>query len=67
VRDNGPCLAQETLGRLFEPFHTTKPVGQGLGLGLALSHAIVESFGGRLEGRNAAGGGAEFCVRLAAT
>ncbi|MBC5767329.1 sensor histidine kinase [Ramlibacter albus] len=66
VHDNGPGLAQEALGRLFEPFHTTKPVGQGLGLGLALSLTIVESFGGRLEGRNAADGGAEFSVRLEA-
>ena len=51
---------------LFEPFFTTKPVGQGLGLGLALSLAIVEGFGGRLEGRNAEGGGAEFRLVLEA-
>ena len=66
VRDNGRGIADEALAHLFEPFHTTKPPGQGLGLGLALSLAIVESFGGRLQGRNLGEGGAEFSVTLQA-
>ena len=66
VQDNGPGMSEETLAHLFEPFHTTKPAGQGLGLGLALSLAIVEGFGGRLAGRNLPGGGAEFSVTLEA-
>ena len=66
IRDAGPGIPAEVLPRLFEPFFTTKPVGQGLGLGLALSLAIVEDFGGRLEGRNAEGGGAEFRLMLEA-
>lgn len=66
IRDCGPGIAPQTLARLFEPFHTTKPVGEGLGLGLALSLAIVESFGGRLQGRNLPEGGAEFSVILEA-
>jgi two-component system C4-dicarboxylate transport sensor histidine kinase DctB len=66
VQDNGAGIAEETLAHLFEPFHTTKPAGQGLGLGLALSLAIVEGFGGQLAGRNLAGGGAEFSVTLQA-
>ena len=66
VRDNGRGIADEALAHLFEPFHTTKPPGQGLGLGLALSLAIVESFGGRLQGRNLPEGGAEFSVTLQA-
>jgi two-component system C4-dicarboxylate transport sensor histidine kinase DctB len=66
IRDFGPGIAESVLPRLFEPFHTTKPVGQGLGLGLSLSLAIVESFGGKLEGRNLEGEGAEFSVVLEA-
>lgn len=66
IRDFGPGIAESVLPRLFEPFHTTKPVGQGLGLGLSLSLAIVESFGGKLEGRNLEGEGAEFSVLLEA-
>lgn len=66
VRDHGPGIPPEVMAHLFEPFHTTKPVGQGLGLGLALSLAIVEGFGGKLEGRDLDGEGAEFCVTLEA-
>lgn len=64
VRDHGPGIAEAVLPHLFEPFYTTKPVGEGLGLGLAISLAIIESFGGQLEARNAEGGGAEFSVLL---
>ena len=46
------------------PFHTTKPVGQGLGLGLSISYGIVQSFGGQITGANAKEGGAIFTVRL---
>lgn len=67
IRDSGPGIAAEVAPRLFEPFFTTKPVGLGLGLGLALSRTIVEGFGGTLEGANVVGGGAEFCITLAAT
>jgi two-component system C4-dicarboxylate transport sensor histidine kinase DctB len=64
VRDHGPGIPEAVLPHLFEPFYTTKPVGEGLGLGLAISLAIIESFGGQLEARNAEGGGAEFSVLL---
>ena len=64
IRDHGPGVAPEVLPHLFEPFYTTKPVGEGLGLGLAISLAIVEGFGGRLEARNRADGGAEFAIIL---
>jgi len=66
LRDEGPGLPPEVQAHLFEPFYTTKPVGEGLGLGLAISLAIVEGFGGRLEGGNAPDGGAEFSVILEA-
>jgi two-component system C4-dicarboxylate transport sensor histidine kinase DctB len=67
VGDSGLGIEPEALRRLFEPFYTTKPIGEGLGLGLALSLSIVESFGGRLEARNLAGGGAEFSIILQAS
>jgi len=63
VRDYGPGFTDEALAHLFEPFYTTKPQGEGLGLGLAISRAIVEGFGGRLQAENATPG-ARFAVYL---
>ncbi|HLF10935.1 MAG TPA: ATP-binding protein [Gammaproteobacteria bacterium] len=64
VRDRGAGIASESLPHLFEPFYTTKPIGKGLGLGLAISLAIVRSFGGELSATNASDGGAEFDIVL---
>lgn len=64
LRDNGPGIAAEALPHLFEPFYSTKANSEGLGLGLAISRAIVESFGGRLDAANPEGGGAEFVIIL---
>jgi signal transduction histidine kinase/ActR/RegA family two-component response regulator len=49
VRDNGCGIAGDILPRLGEPFFTTKPIGQGTGLGLAVSKATLRALGGRLE------------------
>ncbi|WP_108257802.1 sensor histidine kinase [Mangrovicoccus ximenensis] len=62
VRDNGTGI--KDLNNLFEPFYTTKPPGEGVGLGLAISSTIVKSFGGRLTARNGSGGGAIFKMDL---
>jgi len=62
VRDNGHGI--EDFDTLFEPFHTTKKPGEGVGLGLAISSGIVTDLGGRLSARNADGGGAVFEVQL---
>ncbi len=66
VRDHGPGIAEEVRNHLFEPFYTTKPAGEGLGLGLAISLAIIESYGGTLRTDNAADGGAVFELTLPA-
>jgi signal transduction histidine kinase len=64
VTDTGPGIAPEVLGRIFEPFVTTKPPGRGTGLGLAVCWTIVQRFGGTIHAENAPGGGARFVVKL---
>lgn len=64
VRDHGSGLSDEARSHLFEAFFTTKPAGEGLGLGLAISHTIAESYGGTLTARNAPDGGAMFILCL---
>ena len=63
VRDTGPGIADPD--KIFEPFYSTKQVGEdGMGLGLSISYGLVQSFGGRIRGANAPGGGAVFTVEL---
>ncbi|MCV2880758.1 sensor histidine kinase [Actibacterium sp. XHP0104] len=66
VRDHGPGIAEPE--KIFDPFYTTKEVGQseGMGLGLSISYGLVQSFGGAIRGRNHPDGGAEFTVELTA-
>lgn len=63
--DDGPGLAHPE--RLFEPFYTTKPPGQGTGLGLSVVHQVLEAFGGKADGGNRPDGGAWFSVTLLRT
>jgi PAS domain S-box-containing protein len=62
IRDSGPGIPEEVLSRIFDPFFTTKD--RGTGLGLTLSHAIVEEHGGVIRAENLPGGGAEFSIYL---
>ncbi len=64
VRDTGPGISDPD--KIFEPFYSTKTVGdgEGTGLGLSISYGLVQSFGGNISGDNAEGGGAIFTVRL---
>ena len=64
IRDHGAGIPDELLGKIFDPFFTTKDVDRGTGLGLALSHGIVERHGGRIEVESAVGAGTVFTVVL---
>lgn len=64
IRDNGPGIPESVEGRLGEPFFTTKPQGEGTGLGLASAMGIVRALGGTLEWSSEAGRGATFTVGL---
>ncbi|WP_236617141.1 sensor histidine kinase [Litchfieldella anticariensis] len=64
VADNGPGIDEATLERLFDPFYTTKAVGDGLGLGLFISYGIVQDLDGRITAGNREAGGAWFQVEL---
>jgi PAS domain S-box-containing protein len=62
IEDNGPGFAPEVLGRMFDPYVTTKP--KGTGLGLAIVKKIVEEHGGRIDAENIASGGARVRIEL---
>ncbi len=63
--DDGPGIAKENLGRLFDSFFTTKGAGKGTGLGLSISYGIIAAHGGRLYVESELGKGATFVVELA--
>jgi signal transduction histidine kinase len=62
VKDNGNGIPQKVLDKIFQPFFTTKPTGQGTGLGLSLSYDIVKAHGGQLKVETRQGEGAEFTI-----
>ncbi|MEJ7735302.1 MAG: ATP-binding protein [Polyangiaceae bacterium] len=64
VEDNGPGIAPEIEARLFEPFATTKDVGKGTGLGLAVCRGLVEAAGGSIRVLRGGDGGARFVLEL---
>lgn len=64
VRDNGPGIESAIIEHIFEPFTTSKTVGRGTGLGLAVCHSLVEGMGGTIEATNCEDGGARFDVTL---
>ncbi len=64
VKDNGVGIPQKALDKIFQPFFTTKPTGQGTGLGLSLSYDIVKAHGGELKVETKEGEGSEFVIVL---
>jgi signal transduction histidine kinase/ligand-binding sensor domain-containing protein len=64
VRDNGNGIAESIRDKIFQPFFTTKPTGQGTGLGLSLSYDIVKAHGGELRADSTAGKGTSFVIIL---
>ena len=66
VSDNGPGIVAGTEGRIWDPFFTTREVGDGTGLGLTVVHNIVTDHGGTIDAENPAEGGARFLIRLPA-
>src|SRR3989442_3693772 len=66
VRDTGSGIPPEVLPRIFEPFYTTKEVGQGTGLGLAIAFAIVQEHGGHIRAANHPSRGAVCTVEMPA-
>jgi C4-dicarboxylate-specific signal transduction histidine kinase len=66
VEDDGPGLPADRIDRIWEPFYTEKSRGEGLGIGLAISHAIIEEMEGRILAENRPEGGARFTLTLPA-
>jgi signal transduction histidine kinase len=64
IKDNGNGIPQKVLDKIFQPFFTTKPTGQGTGLGLSLSYDIVKAHGGELKVNTKENTGSEFIISL---
>jgi signal transduction histidine kinase len=64
VTDNGGGIPQKILDKIFQPFFTTKPTGQGTGLGLSLSYDIVKAHGGEINVETKEGEGSTFIINL---
>jgi len=64
VKDNGNGIPQKVLDKIFQPFFTTKPTGQGTGLGLSLAYDIIKAHGGDIKVESEEGLGTEFIVSL---
>jgi len=64
VKDNGSGMDEGTRVRIYDPFFSTKPVGQGTGLGLSTAYGIIQQHGGWIDCRSELGQGSEFVVHL---
>ncbi len=64
VKDNGNGVPEKIIDKIFQPFFTTKPTGQGTGLGLSLSYDIVKAHGGEIKVESNEEEGTEFIVQL---
>jgi two-component system, NtrC family, sensor kinase len=64
VKDNGKGIPQNIVDKIFQPFFTTKPTGEGTGLGLSLAYDIIKAHGGTLKVESREGEGSEFVIQL---
>ncbi len=64
VSDNGNGIPQNIIDKIFQPFFTTKPTGEGTGLGLSLSYDIIKAHGGELKVETKEGEGTIFIIQL---
>jgi len=64
VKDNGNGIPLKVVDKIFQPFFTTKPTGQGTGLGLSLSYDIIKAHGGEIKVESKEGEGCEFIIQL---
>ena len=64
IEDNGIGIPKENLDKIFEPFYTTKGVGEGTGLGMSISYKIIESHGGKIIVDSEVGKGTKFTIIL---
>jgi two-component system NtrC family sensor kinase len=64
IKDSGKGIPKEGIDKIFDPFYTTKSVGQGTGLGLSISYGIVKNHGGDIQVRSELGKGTEFIVTV---
>jgi PAS domain S-box-containing protein len=67
ISDTGCGIAPEHLGRIFDPFYTTKPIGSGTGLGLSICHSLVQAMGGTISVASTVGQGTTFRLTLPPT
>jgi signal transduction histidine kinase len=64
IKDNGNGIPQKVLDKIFHPFFTTKPTGQGTGLGLSLSYDIIKAHGGEIKVETTESEGTGFIIQL---
>ncbi len=64
LSDTGVGIPPENIGKIFDPFFTSKDVGQGTGLGLAITHGIIEAHGGSITVDSIPGEGATFTITM---
>lgn len=64
VRDNGKGITPENVARIYDPFYTTKPIGEGTGLGLSIVFGIIKDHGGQIQVKSEVGKGTAFCISL---
>ncbi len=64
IKDSGPGISSENLGKIFEPFFSTKATGKGTGLGLSMCHGIIQQHAGQISASSQVGEGATFEIRL---